>query len=71
MINILDLNREHLIPRLKNKKIADVELCDLKFSMKEIAMAEIINFTCAIENKVKLLKHRWSRNVGEINELEL
>ncbi len=71
MINRLDLNRENLVPRSRGKKIEEIEIDDFKYSMKDMAMANIIEFTCNLENKVKLLKHRWSRNVGEIRELEL
>ena len=70
MINTLDVNREHLIPQSKDKKIEDIGVCDLKFSMQEIAMAEIISFTCNLENKVKLLKHRWSTwDIGEVRDV--
>ena len=71
MINILDLNREHLVPQSKNKEIEDIGLSDLKLSMREIANAERIDFTCNIESKVKLLKHRWGTNIGEVRGLEL
>ena len=71
MINRLDLNRENLVPQSRDKKIEEIEIHDLKLPMQEIAMAEIINFTCKLEKKVKLLKHRWSINVGEISGLEL
>lgn len=60
MIKTLNLNRENLILQSKNKEIEEIELSDLKLSMQEIAMAEIIEFTCNLENKVKTLKHRWA-----------
>ena len=63
MINNLDLNREHLVPQSKDKKIKDIDTSDLKLSIKEIANADVINFTCHLENETKFLKHRWSINL--------
>jgi hypothetical protein len=76
MVTIRNLNREHLVTQSNNKKIEDIALSDLKLSMSEIAMAEIIEFTCNLENKIKLLKHRWRTElqeprVGEVRALEL
>jgi hypothetical protein len=68
MVNILDLNRENLVSQSKNKKIEDIELTDLNLSWQEIMMAERIDFTCNLENKIKLLKHRWWTTVGEIRK---
>ena len=69
MAKIINLNRENLVPQAKNKKIEEIQLEDLKMSMREIEEAEIINFTCDVENKIKTLKHRWSVWGNELLEL--
>ena len=71
MINRLDLNRDNLVPQSKDKKIEEIGIADLKLSMQEIAMAEVIDFTCKFEKKGKLLKHRWSISdeVGKVYNL--
>ncbi len=71
MVNILNLNREHLVPQSKDKKIDEIELSDLKLPMQKITMAEVIEFKCQKEKKLKILKHRYLTHVGEICALEL
>jgi len=68
--DIIDLNRKDLRPQAKNKKIEEIQLEDFKLTMRKIAEAEIIEFTCHLESKIKLLKHRWSifDNVGRIRD---
>ncbi len=73
MINRLDLNRDNLVPQSKDKKIEEIGIADLKLSMQEIAMVEVIDFTCKLEKKGKLLKHRWSvyGEVGKVYDLDV
>ena len=71
MANVLNLGRENLVSQSKDKKIEEIEIADLKLSLQEVALADIISFTCDAEKKQKTLKHRWSIKVGKINALEL
>ncbi len=61
MINCINVNRDHLVPQSQNKTIEEIEIHDLKMSLKDIAMAESITFICDITNKSKFLKHRSLR----------
>lgn len=70
MIKVINFNRKDLVPQAKNKRIEEIQIEDFKIAMQKIAEAEIIDFTCNLENKVKTLKHRWSTwEIGEIREL--
>ena len=61
MIAIYD--KGDLVKHAENKKIRDIELTDIRFSMKPIQLASAVIYVDQVAGLMRVLKYRWNSNI--------